>query len=94
MSKNASAIVLAGNGTNCETETAYACRISGFNRVDIVTIWELIAGEKTLQDYDFMCLPGGFLDGDDLGSAKAQARRVSAASTTPHAPASPSSKKD
>jgi len=60
MSKDASAIVLAGNGTNCEMETAYACRISGFKKVDIVTIWELIAGEKTLQDYDFMCLPGGF----------------------------------
>jgi phosphoribosylformylglycinamidine synthase I len=76
MSKDASAIVLAGNGTNCEMETAYACRISGFKRVDIVTIWELIAGEKTLLDYDFMCLPGGFLDGDDLGSAKAQANRL------------------
>ena len=72
MPKNASAIVLAGNGTNCEMETAYACRIGGFNRVDIVTIWELIAGEKTLQEYDFMCLPGGFLDGDD----KAQANRL------------------
>jgi phosphoribosylformylglycinamidine synthase len=76
MSKNASAIVLAGNGTNCERETAYACRIAGFERVDIVTIWELIAGEKTLDLYDFLCLPGGFLDGDDLGSAKAQANRL------------------
>jgi phosphoribosylformylglycinamidine synthase len=76
MSKNASAIVLAGNGTNCEMETAHACRGAGFERVDIVTIWELIAGEKTLQGYDLMCLPGGFLDGDDLGSAKAQANRL------------------
>lgn len=76
MSKYASAIVLAGNGTNCEIETAHACSISGFANVDIVTIWELIAGEKTLNDYDFMCLPGGFLDGDDLGSAKAQANRL------------------
>jgi phosphoribosylformylglycinamidine synthase len=76
MSRNASAIVLAGNGTNCEMETAFACRGAGFERVDIVTIWELIAGEKTLEPYDFMCLPGGFLDGDDLGSAKAQANRL------------------
>src|SRR5271157_4128470 len=76
MSNNASAIVLSGNGTNCEMETAHACRISGFERVEIVTIWELIAGEKMLLGYDFMCLPGGFLDGDDLGSAKAQANRL------------------
>jgi phosphoribosylformylglycinamidine synthase subunit PurQ / glutaminase len=76
MSRNASAIVLAGNGTNCERETAHACRIAGFERVDIVTIWELVAGDASLDGYDFMCLPGGFLDGDDLGSAKAQANRI------------------
>ena len=76
MSKKTSAIVMAGNGTNCERETAHACGFAGFDRVDIVTIWELVAGEKSLSHYDFMCLPGGFLDGDDLGSAKAQANRL------------------
>ena len=76
MSRNARAIVLSGNGTNCEIETAHACRGAGFEQVDIVTIWELIAGKKTILDYDLLCLPGGFLDGDDLGSAKAQANRL------------------
>ena len=76
MARKASAIVMAGNGTNCEMETSFACKKAGFERVDIVTIWELIAGNKSIQDYDFMCLPGGFLDGDDLGSAKAQANRL------------------
>jgi phosphoribosylformylglycinamidine synthase I len=76
MSKNIAAIVLAGNGTNCEMETAYACRMAGFPVVDIVTIWELVAGDASLDSYDFLCLPGGFLDGDDLGSAKAQANRL------------------
>jgi phosphoribosylformylglycinamidine synthase len=75
MSKNASAIVLAGNGTNCERETAHACRMGGFTTVDIVTVWELVSGDASLDSYDFLCLPGGFLDGDDLGSAKAQANR-------------------
>ncbi len=32
-------------------------------------------GEKRLSDYTFLNLPGGFLDGDDLGSAKAGANR-------------------
>lgn len=76
MAKTASAVVLAGNGINCEIETAHACRLGGFERVDIVTIWELLAGERRLDGYDLLMLPGGFLDGDDLGSAKAQANRL------------------
>jgi phosphoribosylformylglycinamidine synthase len=70
------AIVLAGNGTNCEIETAHACRLGGFEKVDIVAIWELLNGDTTLDAYDFLVLPGGFLDGDDLGSGKAQANRI------------------
>ncbi len=76
MSRDIAAIVLAGNGTNCEMETAHACRMGGFDTVDVVTIWELVSGDASLAPYDFLCLPGGFLDGDDLGSAKAQANRL------------------
>lgn len=76
MSKRATALVLAGNGTNCERETAHACTIAGFGRVDIVTVWELLNGDVLLDEYDMLNLPGGFLDGDDLGSAKAQANRI------------------
>jgi phosphoribosylformylglycinamidine synthase subunit PurQ / glutaminase len=67
------AIVIAGNGTNCEMEMAHACRLAGFDRVDIVPVYDLLAGEKSLDDYHFLCLAGGFMDGDDLGSAKAAA---------------------
>jgi phosphoribosylformylglycinamidine synthase len=76
VSRQIAAIVLAGNGTNCEMETAHACRLGGFDVVDIVTVWELVSGDVTLDPYDILCLPGGFLDGDDLGSAKAQANRL------------------
>jgi phosphoribosylformylglycinamidine synthase len=74
--KQTKAIVISGNGTNCEVETAYACRLGGFDQVDIVHISELIYGEKKLNDYHFLNLAGGFLDGDDLGSAKANANRI------------------
>jgi phosphoribosylformylglycinamidine synthase len=70
------AIVITGNGTNCEMEMAQACRMAGFDTVEIVHISELLCGEKRLADYDFLNLPGGFLDGDDLGSAKAGANRI------------------
>lgn len=76
MAKNASAIVLSGNGTNCEIETSHACTVAGFERVDVVTIWELVHGDVALDQYHLVVLPGGFLDGDDLGSAKAQANRL------------------
>lgn len=67
------AIVIAGNGTNCEMEMAHACRLGGFEHVDIVYIHEILNGEVNIEDYHLLCLPGGFLDGDDLGSAKAAA---------------------
>lgn len=69
------AIVLTGFGTNCETEMAHACRLGGADQVDIVHISELMDGEYSLDDYHFLNLPGGFLDGDDLGAAQAGAHR-------------------
>ena len=67
------AIVISGNGTNCEMEMAHACRLGGFDQVDIVPVFDLLSGEVSLDDYHFLNLAGGFLDGDDLGSAKAAA---------------------
>jgi phosphoribosylformylglycinamidine synthase len=57
-------------------ETAHACRLAGADQVDIVHISELLYRDKKLDDYSFLNLPGGFLDGDDLGSAKAGANRI------------------
>ncbi len=75
MGKNVKVIVIAGYGTNCERETAHACRLAGAERVDIVHLSELIYGEKRIDDYHLLCLPGGFLDGDHLGAAQAGAHR-------------------
>lgn len=74
--KKVKAVVLAGNGINCEAEMAHACRIAGADTVDIVYLYDLLSGEAKLDDYHFLNLPGGFLDGDDLGSAKAMAHRL------------------
>ncbi len=76
MLKKVKAIVITGNGTNCEMEMAHACRLAGADEVDIVHLSALLYGEKRLDDYHFLNLPGGFLDGDDLGSAKAGANRI------------------
>lgn len=70
------AIVITGNGTNCEMEAAHACRLGGFDEVVIAHIAEILSGEISLDGFHFLNLTGGFLDGDDLGSAKAQANRL------------------
>ncbi len=75
MTQTVKAIVISGYGTNCEREVAHACRLAGAE-ADIVHIAELLAGRVNLNDYHFLNLAGGFLDGDDLGSAKAGANRL------------------
>ena len=77
------AIVLTGYGTNCETEMAHACKLGGADQIDIVHISELLYGEYTLDDYHFLNLPGGFLDGDDLGAGQAGAFRFRYATVEP-----------
>ncbi|BDV43215.1 phosphoribosylformylglycinamidine synthase [Geotalea uraniireducens] len=74
--KQARAIVITGNGTNCEREAAHACRLGGFDEAVIAHISDLLTGNIRLDDFHFLNLTGGFLDGDDLGSAKAQANRL------------------
>ncbi len=70
------AIVTTGYGTNCETEMAHACRVAGADVVDIVHLSEILYGEVSLDGYHFLNLPGGFLDGDNLGAAQAGANRL------------------
>ena len=70
------AIVTTGYGTNCERETAWAVRLAGADRVDIVHLSDLLDGSVRLRDYNLLCFPGGFLDGDNLGAAQAGAHRL------------------
>jgi len=69
-------LVTTGYGTNCEGEMAHACRRAGADHVDIVHISDLLDGTARLRDYHFLNLPGGFLDGDNLGAAQAGAHRL------------------
>lgn len=69
------ALVLTGNGTNCEREMAHACRLAGAE-AEIAHTADVFAGRVRLADFHFLNFPGGFLDGDDLGAAKAGAVRL------------------
>lgn len=70
--KKLKSLVLFGNGINCEEETYHAHKLAGFSP-DLIHINELLEKPEMIHNYRFITLPGGFLDGDDLGSAKAQA---------------------
>lgn len=72
--KKPKSLILFGNGINCEYETAHAHRLVGF-KAELLHINALMENPGIIHRYSFMNLPGGFLDGDDLGAAKAQAVR-------------------
>jgi phosphoribosylformylglycinamidine synthase subunit PurQ / glutaminase len=70
------ALVPTGHGINCELETRHALELAGFHEVDLVHLNLLASGEVHLEPYRIIVFPGGFLDGDDLGSAQACANRI------------------
>lgn len=76
MASKVRVLVTTGYGTNCEVEMARACRLAGAEHVDIVHLSDLVDGRVRFTDYHFLNLPGGFLDGDNMGAAQAGAHRL------------------
>ena len=72
-------LILSGFGTNCERETRFACERAGApmgaGAVDVRHISEIYEGGIPLDDYRFLIMIGGFMDGDDLGAGRACANR-------------------
>jgi len=73
------ALVLAGDGINCEQEMAFAARKAGFS-VDITHINDLIqkrfSQAELKKTYRALFLPGGFSFGDHLGSGRVLALKL------------------
>ncbi len=72
--KKPEALIITGNGLNCEHETAYAFELGGALPV-LVHITDLLSGEKRLSDYQILAFIGGFSNGDHLGAGTVQANR-------------------
>ena len=68
-------LILSDFGTNCEKETLYACHRAGGEDVDLRHINVIYHEGLDLAQYHLLILIGGFLDGDDLGGARACANR-------------------
>jgi len=69
------ALVLAGDGLNCEEETKEAFRLAGAE-VEIVHILDLLEGKKKLNEFHILAFTGGFSSGDHLGSGTILANRL------------------
>lgn len=74
------ALILTGEGINCDFETALAFKKAGASP-ERVHINDLIAKPKMLECFHALAIPGGFSFGDDLGAGKAFANKIVHASS-------------
>lgn len=63
------ALVLSGEGINCERETAAAFARVGVDST-IVSVRDFLAAPETLLNYQIFALPGGFSFGDEITSGQ------------------------
>ena len=68
-------IVLRAPGTNCDGETGFAFQRAGAQS-DLVHINRLLEQPRLLDDYQILCLPGGFSYGDDIASGRILATQI------------------
>lgn len=65
----ARALILRAPGTNCDAESAFAFERAGAC-AERLHINRLLETPALLQDFQILCLPGGFSYGDDLGAGR------------------------
>lgn len=69
------ALILTGDGINCETETALAFNDLGVDS-QIIHIADLIENKKLFEQSHILALPGGFSFGDEIGSGQILALKL------------------
>ncbi|MEZ6048450.1 MAG: phosphoribosylformylglycinamidine synthase I [Planctomycetaceae bacterium] len=67
--------VLRAPGTNCDLETAHAFELAG-GSADRHHINQLLSNSKLLEEYQILCIPGGFSYGDDIGAGVIFSRQL------------------
>jgi phosphoribosylformylglycinamidine synthase len=62
-------LVLRAPGTNCDQETAYAFQQAGA-KAELFHVNRLLEQPRLPQDYQILCVPGGFSYGDDVAAGR------------------------
>jgi phosphoribosylformylglycinamidine synthase subunit PurQ / glutaminase len=73
--KAAKALVLEGDGINCEQEATWALKMAGFE-VSNKHVSELLQSPQELKNSKLLCIPGGFAFGDEIASGKVLAVKI------------------
>lgn len=69
------ALIIKGDGINCERETAWAFELAGFEP-NTIHVTDVLAAPQSLQQYKMICIPGGFAFGDEIASGKVLAIKL------------------
>jgi phosphoribosylformylglycinamidine synthase len=72
---NPKAIVICGDGINCDQETSWALQLAGFD-VSIRHVTALLEKPQSLMESRLLCIPGGFSFGDEIASGKVLAVKI------------------
>ncbi len=67
--------VLCAPGTNCDVETGHAFELAG-GRAERVHLFRLLENPALLDQFQILCVPGGFSYGDDLGAGVVFAQQL------------------
>lgn len=67
--------VLRAPGTNCDIETAHAFEMAG-GQANRVHLFRLLENPSLLNEYQILCIPGGFSYGDDIGAGVIFSRQL------------------
>jgi phosphoribosylformylglycinamidine synthase I len=69
------ALILRAPGTNCDQETAFAFQQAG-GQAQVVHINRLLERPELADEYQVLCLPGGFSYGDDIAAGRIAAGQI------------------
>jgi phosphoribosylformylglycinamidine synthase subunit PurQ / glutaminase len=62
-------IILRAPGTNCDAETAFAFQQAGA-KTEVLHINRLLENPSLFNQFQILCVPGGFSYGDDIGAGR------------------------
>ena len=62
-------LVLRSPGTNCDVESAFAFELAGA-QTQAIHINQLLENPEQINEFQIICLPGGFSYGDDIAAGK------------------------
>ena len=75
MSAKPKALIIRAPGTNCEHDTAYAFSLAGAEPT-VMHVNQVISSRDRVDDFQILCVPGGFSYGDDVAAGKVLAAQL------------------